>query len=109
ASITGERTVLLRNANYGGTRPRKPARIVYSTGIPTTEAVSLADHGELDYLPDGGNAGSLVSGRGPLDLRYGPDSAAARRGDQRYLHRSVPAWHGVVLNASRPLFRSLRM
>jgi ABC-type transport system substrate-binding protein len=109
ASISGDRTVLLRNPNYPGKRPRRPARIVYSTGTPTSEAVSLADHSELDYLPDNGNAGSLLSGGGLLDRRYGPGSAAARRGDQRYLHRLTPAWDAVVLNASRPLFRSLRM
>jgi serine/threonine-protein kinase len=109
AAISGDRTVLLRNPNYGGTRPERPSRIVYSTGTPTSEAVSLADHGELDYLPDNGNAGALVSGGGLLDKRYGPGSAAARGGDQRYLHRPTPGWDAVVLNASRPLFRSRRM
>jgi ABC-type transport system substrate-binding protein/predicted Ser/Thr protein kinase len=108
-SVSTERTVLLRNPNYRGTRPRKPARIVYSTGTPTIKAVSLADQGELDYLPDNGNAGPLVSGGGPLDQRYGPASTAARRGDERYLHGPTPAWDAVVLNASRPLFRPLRM
>src|SRR5262249_39217563 len=83
-------------------------RIVYSTGTPTTRAVSLADHGELDYLPDGGNAGPLVSGGGPLDKRYGPGSAAARRGGERYLHGPTPGWGGVGLNAAPPLFRALR-
>jgi ABC-type transport system substrate-binding protein len=109
ASIRSERTVLLRNPNYGGTRPRRPVRIVYSTGTPTSEAVSLADHGDLEYLPDNGDAGALVSRAGLLDRRYGPGSAAARNGDERYLHRPVPAWDAVVLNASRPLFRSIRM
>ena len=101
--------MLLRNPNYGGDRPRLPARIVYSTGTPTSEAVSLADHGELDYLPDNGNAGPLVSAGGLLDRRYRTGSAAARRGHQRYLHKLTPAWDAVVLNASRPLFRTLRM
>ena len=109
ASISDGRTVLLRNPNYTGTRPRRPARILYSTRTPTSEAVSLADHGELDYLPDNGNAGPLVSRGGLLDERYGPYSPAARRGDQRYLHRPVAGLDAVVLNASRPLFRSLRM
>ena len=109
ASISSERTVLLRNPNYVGTRPRRPVRIVYSTGTPTSEAVSLADHDELDYLPDNGGAGALVSRGGLLDRRYGPGSAAGRNGDGRYLHRPSPAWDAVVLNASRPLFRSIRM
>jgi serine/threonine-protein kinase len=109
ASISSDRTILLRNPNYGGARPSRAARIVYSTGTPTSEAVSLADHGELDYLPDNGNAGPLVAGGGLLDERYGPGSAAARGGDGRYLHRPTPGWDAVVLNASRPLFRSRRM
>jgi ABC-type transport system substrate-binding protein len=109
SSISPDRTVLLRNPNYSGTRLRRPARIVYSTGTPTSQAVSLADQGELDYLPDNGDAGPLVSSGGLLDQRYGPGSAAARRGDQRYLHNPTPGWNAVVLNASRPLFRSLRM
>jgi ABC-type transport system substrate-binding protein len=109
ASISSDRTVLLRNPSYAGARPRKPARIVYMTGIPTSQAVSLADHGELEYLPDNGNAGPLVAQDGLLDERYGPGSAAARKGDARYLHRPSPAWDAVVLNASRPLFQSIRM
>jgi ABC-type transport system substrate-binding protein/tRNA A-37 threonylcarbamoyl transferase component Bud32 len=109
SSISSDRTVLLRNPNYGGDRPRLPARIVFSTGTPTSEAVSLTDHGELDFLPADGNAGALVSRGGLLDRRYGPGSAAARHGHQRYLHKLTPAWDAVVLNASRPLFRSLRM
>jgi ABC-type transport system substrate-binding protein len=109
ASMSSDRTVLLRNPNYGGTRPRRPVRIVYSTGTPTSDAVSLADHGDLDYLPNNGNAGALVSYGGLLDRRYGPGSAAARSGDARYVHRPTPGTDAVVLNASRPLFRSLRM
>jgi ABC-type transport system substrate-binding protein/predicted Ser/Thr protein kinase len=109
ASMSSDRTVLLRNPNYAGKRPRRPARIVYSTGTPTSEAVSLADHGELDYLPDNGDAGPLLSRDGLLDRRYGPGSLAARQGDQRYLHRQVGGWDGVVFNASRRLFRSRRM
>ena len=108
ASISSERTVLLRNPNYVGTRPRRPVRIVYSTGTPTSEAVSLADHDDSTTSPTT-EARALVSRGGLLDRRYGPGSAAGRNGDGRYLHRPSPAWDAVVLNASRPLFRSIRM
>src|SRR5439155_1400324 len=38
ASTTGDRAVLLRNPNYHGSRPRRPARIVYTKDIPTPTA-----------------------------------------------------------------------
>ena len=109
ASANADRTVLLRNPNYAGTRTRRPARIVYQTGPPTPEAVSLTDHGELDYLPDAPYVASMLEAGGLLDRRYGPASPAARRGDQRYLRVPTAAWNAVVLNASRPLLASVRM
>jgi len=109
ASSTADRTVLLRNPNYAGHRIRRPARIVFESGIPTPQAVSLVDHGELDYLPPDFSGTSLLAVAGPLDQRYGPASAAAHAGDARYVHVPVPGWDGIVLNASRPLFRDVRM
>jgi ABC-type transport system substrate-binding protein/predicted Ser/Thr protein kinase len=110
ASSTDNRTVLLRNPNYGGHRPRRPVRIVFGSGIESPEAVALTDRGELDFLsaiPFFGDP--LVDIGGALDQRYGPGSAAARAGNERYLHRPVAAGDAVVLNASRPLFRDRRM
>jgi ABC-type transport system substrate-binding protein len=109
ASSTTDRTVLLRNPNYPGTRPRRPARIVFLNGLPTPQAVGLVDRGNLDYLPQDGLESSLLSLSGVLDRRYGPGSAGARAGDQRYIHTHSPGWDGLVLNASRPLFRDVRL
>jgi ABC-type transport system substrate-binding protein/tRNA A-37 threonylcarbamoyl transferase component Bud32 len=109
ASVAADQVVLLRNPNYGGHRPRRPERIVFESGTPTQEAVDLADRGELDYLPPDFQGESLLGVGGPLDRRYGPGSAAARRGDLRYLHVPTPALDAIVLNASTPLFRRLRM
>jgi len=109
ASVTGNRVVLLPNPNYGGSRPRRAARIVFESGAPTPQVVALADRGQLDYLPPDFQGESLLNVSGPLDRRYGPGSAAARAGDQRYLYSPIPAWDGVVLNAARPLFRDVRM
>jgi ABC-type transport system substrate-binding protein len=109
ASVAANQVVLLRNPNYGGHRPRRPVRIVFEGGTPTPEAVALANRGELDYLPPDFQGSSLLEIGGPLDRRYGPHSAAARRGDERYLHSPTPAFDAIVLNASRPLFRSVRM
>jgi ABC-type transport system substrate-binding protein len=109
ASSTSDRTVLLRNPNYAGGRPRRPARIVFENGIATPQAVALADRGSIDYLPTDFSNSSLLAVAGALDQRYGPGSLAAGARDQRYLHSPQPGWDGIVLNASRPLFRDARM
>jgi serine/threonine protein kinase/ABC-type oligopeptide transport system substrate-binding subunit len=109
ASVTSERTVLLRNPNYAGHRLRRPARIVFESGTQTPAAVALTDAGKLDYLPPDFDDTSLLSVTGPLDSRLGPGSPAARRGDERYLHEPVAAVDEVVLNAGRPLFRDIRL
>ena len=57
----GNRTVLLRNPNYHGDRPRRSERIVYANDIPTPKAVALVDGGDLDLLPwDFSNTTSLL-------------------------------------------------
>jgi serine/threonine-protein kinase len=109
ASSTAARTVLLRNPNYGGSRPRRPARIVFSSGTESPEAVALTDRGELSFVPAGFYGDSLLGTSGVLDRRYGPGSAAARAGNQRYVHRPVGQTEMIVLNAARPLFHTLRM
>jgi peptide/nickel transport system substrate-binding protein len=109
ASVAADQVVLLRNPNYGGRRPRRPARIVFESGTPTPEAVALAGRGELDYLPPDFQSGSLLDIGGGLDRRYGPGSAAARRGDERLVHVPTPALDAIVLNASTPLLRGVRM
>jgi ABC-type transport system substrate-binding protein/tRNA A-37 threonylcarbamoyl transferase component Bud32 len=109
ASVTADQVVLLRNPNYGGHRLRRPVRIVFQGGTPTPEAIALTNRGALDYLPPNFQGSSLLDIGGALDRRYGPGSPAARRGDQRYLHVPTPAVDAIVLNASRPLFRSVRM
>ena len=107
ASIVGERTVLLRNPNYHGTRPRRWARIVYTTHVPTAQAVALADAAKVDLLPSDFDLYSLLVLGGPLDRAYGPGSAAARRGRQRYFLQVRPYIDEIVFNTGRPLFRDI--
>jgi ABC-type transport system substrate-binding protein len=109
ASSTAARTVLLRNPNYGGNRVRRPTRIVFGSGTESPEAVALTDRGDLSLVPAGFYGDSLLGTSGVLDRRYGPGSAAARAGNERYLHRPVGQTELIVLNAARPLFRTLRM
>jgi hypothetical protein len=111
ASHTPERTVLLRNPNYRGTRPRRIERIVYTVGTPTAKAIALVDGGAADYMD------AYTSNSDPAALattsiaarRYGPASAAARNGDQRYFVTPTPRVDGIVFNTMRPLFNDLRV
>jgi peptide/nickel transport system substrate-binding protein len=109
SSVAGGRAVLVPNPNYGGDRPRRWARIVYTFDVPTPTAVALVDRGRLDYLPEDYDSDSLLWRHGPLDRRYGPDGAAAGRGPHRYVPTSGGFLDYIVLNAGRPLFRDVRM
>jgi ABC-type transport system substrate-binding protein/tRNA A-37 threonylcarbamoyl transferase component Bud32 len=104
------RTVLERNPNYHGTRPRRSARIIFTNDIPTPEAITLANEGKLDLLPqDFDNTTPLLNPYGVVDQRYGAHGAAAGRGKQQYFLYAAPWTDYVVLNAERPLFRNVRL
>src|SRR5207248_7608215 len=98
-----------RNPNYGGARRRQAQRIVFTYGRPTEESLALANQGKIDYLPAGFGSSNLLDLHGPLDQKYGPGSAAARAGDARFIHSPDPGADELVLNAARPLFRSVRL
>jgi ABC-type oligopeptide transport system substrate-binding subunit len=110
ASMEGDRTVLERNPNYHGNRPRRAERIVYTNDIPTPKAVALANRGAIDLLPqDFDNTTSFLQPGGVLDRRYGAASAAARAGRQQYFLYQAPLVDYIVFNTRRPLFRDLRL
>jgi hypothetical protein len=100
---------MLPNPNYGGHRPQHWARIVYTLDVPTPHAVALVDRGKLDYLPAEFGWPSLLWRHDVLDDRYGPGSAAAEHGGQRYFPTTGSFLDYIVLNANRPLFRDVRM
>src|SRR5262249_59152392 len=50
ASSDPGQTVLLRNPNYSGPRPRRIERIVYTEGTPTGKALSLVNGGSADFI-----------------------------------------------------------
>jgi ABC-type transport system substrate-binding protein len=108
ASAEPHRTVLLRNPNYHGSRPRLSARIVFSDNTPSEKAVALVDSGQLDYLPPD-LSGGVLGPFGPVSRRYGAGSAAARAGAQRFFVHLRPALDTIVFNTRRPLFRSARL
>jgi ABC-type transport system substrate-binding protein/tRNA A-37 threonylcarbamoyl transferase component Bud32 len=107
SSVQGDRTVLLRNPNYHGERPRRPERIVLTNDTPTAKAVALADAGAVDLLPwDFDNTSNLLLPGGVLDQRESPAGVAARPNRQRFFRYHAPLVDYIVLNADRPLFRN---
>jgi ABC-type transport system substrate-binding protein len=110
SSAQGDRTVLLRNPNYNGPRPRRPQRIVLTNDVPTAKAVALTNAGAVDLLPwDFDGTSNLLVAGGVLDRREGAASLAARSNRQRFYLYRAPLVDYIVLNADRPLLRSLRL
>ena len=110
SSVQGDRTVLLRNPNYHGNRPRRAVRIVYTNDVPTPTAVSLANAGAIDLLPqDFDNTTTFFDSGGVLEHRSGPGSAAARAGRQQYFLYAAPLLDYIVLNTNRSLLRDVRL
>ena len=110
SSFGEHRTVLERNPNYSGSRPRNAERIVYRNDTPTPRAVALANNGQVDLLPqDFDNTTSLLLPGDLLDQRYGPTGVATRAGGQRYFSYPAPFVDYIVFNTRRPLFRSVRL
>ncbi|MDX6513750.1 MAG: hypothetical protein QOE36_3254 [Gaiellaceae bacterium] len=103
--VPNQKIVLERNPNYHGARPRRLARIVYTIGIAPSNSVSRVENGAADYLA--GRLPEQVDAR--LVARYGPTSAAARSGGQRYFLSPRLAIGFLALNPHRPLFASARM
>jgi YVTN family beta-propeller protein len=111
-SLSREQVVLARNPNYHGSRPRIPKEIVYSFGGGLPAAIRQIEEGQSDYV------NSVSTGSGDesdlellqrLEQRYGPASAAARTGHQRYFVNPALDLEYFVLNTARPLFASARM
>jgi ABC-type transport system substrate-binding protein len=95
-----DRLVLDRNPNYRGPRPRRPARIVYLTGVPAAKAVALADGGQADVVPWDFDL------HGPV----APGGALARRANGgRYNAVAAPGVDLIAFNTRRPLFRDARL
>ena len=95
-----DRLVLDRNPNYRGPRPRRPARIVYLTGVPSAKAVALADGGQADVVPWDFDL------HGPV----APDGALARRAKGgRYNAVAAPGVDMIAFNTRRTRFRDARL
>jgi peptide/nickel transport system substrate-binding protein len=110
-SSSHDRLVLARNPNYGGDRPRIPKQIVYSFNVTLPTAVQEVESGRSDYVNSEwfGDKPSAAPVLQPLEARYGPDSAAARTGHQRYFINPSMDVEYFVFNTARPLFVSARL
>jgi len=101
ASYTpGQGAVLRRNPNYRGSRPHALDEIDYSVGIGTAESVKEVEAGTADFAA---RVNALTQAqRESLNARYGPGSAAARAGDQRYFVHPMLSIETLFMNTSRP-------
>lgn len=104
ASSLGDRSVLERNPNYPGDRPRRSARIVIQANVPEAKAIDLADRGSVDMIA-ASSAGELLSSGGVIDHRSRTSDALARQ----YRLYQGPIVDYFVFNTRRPLFRDLRL
>ena len=112
ASIGDGQTVVEKNPNYTGGRPRRVERIVYTGGVTPADAVARVQRGDADYVNGDilgfDPAGPLAPG-GSIDRSYGPASRAGRAGRPRYVASPAPGIDGIAFNTRRPLFRDARM
>ena len=106
--VPKQRIVLKRNPNYHGSRPRKLREIHYSIGRSPAKNVADVEAGRSDYLVDGFIPPN-VEAEAELAGRYGPASAAARNGRQRYFVNPRLGLAYLALNTSRPLFSDVRL
>jgi tRNA A-37 threonylcarbamoyl transferase component Bud32/DNA-binding beta-propeller fold protein YncE len=104
ASSEGGRSVLVRNPNYPGHRPRRSARIVFQANLPEAKGIDLADRGAVDMIAASG-AGELLAPGGVIDHRSRTSSTLA----QRYHLYQGPIVDYFVFNTRRPLFRDARL
>jgi YVTN family beta-propeller protein len=112
ASSSRDQVVLARNPNYRGHRPRVPKQIVYSSHVRLPGALRQVAAGRSDDANAAvfvTSSASVLARLHALEHQFGPGSAAARTGHQRFF---VNPWSDVeyfALNTTRHLFASARM
>jgi serine/threonine-protein kinase len=99
--IAAQQVVLLRNPNYGGTRPQNLDAIVLSLGNSADEAVNAVERGDADFLIGEFPVAGVLAPDGPLARKYGPT---------RFVRSPTTSTRNILLNYVRgPLRdRSLR-
>jgi YVTN family beta-propeller protein len=108
AQVPNRRLVLKRNPNYHGSRPQRLKEIDYTIGVAPSRSVADVEAGRSDYIAEG-DLPPDPDAEAKLAARYGPASAAARNGKQRYFVNPTLALAFLNLNTSRPLFSDVRL
>ena len=103
--VPGQDVILRRNPNYRGPRPRRPDAIRITLGTGEAGTLRRVEAGEADYAASVTNPTSARR----LEERYGPGSAAAEQGGQRYFVNTSPQTTYLTFNTSRPPFSSTRL
>ena len=98
------RLVLRRNPNYTGERPARMREIVFDLEVRPRRAAELVEEGRADYL-----AAVPLDRVADLERRYGPGSAAAQTGHQRYFSGPTGTLHFLAFNMHRSLFADARL
>jgi predicted Ser/Thr protein kinase len=103
ASNVAGQTVLLRNPNYHGSRPRRPGRIVYTTGTSAQKGVVLINRGGAEYLPYDFDPDSPLLPGGAIARAYGSGK------DRRWYASPGTGLDLVAFNARHGPFKDARL
>jgi ABC-type transport system substrate-binding protein len=103
AGLANESWVILkRNPNYHGPRPHPLAVIAIREGVDASTALDrVQDRGwdGITHMSD-----PLLEPGGALDQQWGPASASASRGGQRYFLAPLAATRFIAFNTSHGIF-----
>jgi YVTN family beta-propeller protein len=105
AYTPGQGAVLTRNPNYSGGRPHYFNRMEIELDVKGTTSDSQIEAGEVDYAVGGVDP----TDRARLETRFGPDSAAARKGGQQFFTSVSTEVDSLLLNTTRGPFRDVRL
>lgn len=105
--LNGEYAILLPNPGYSGPRPQELDAIALREGVDPGLAVQRVReegwHGITNVLDP------LLEPGGTLDRQWGPGSAAAEQGDQRYFTTPLPHLGYIAFNTGSPPFDDRRV
>ena len=100
--FNGEFIILKRNPNYSGPRPHALDAIALREGIDPGQAVVRVQDGGWDGIMN--LYDPLLDPTGALAQQWGPTSAAADGGDQRYFPVPSSGVDALAFNTGRPPF-----
>jgi ABC-type oligopeptide transport system substrate-binding subunit len=97
--------VLKKNPNYHGNRPQNLDRIIYTVGVSLQATLLQIEKGSADYAADG----LPPTAHAQLGPKYGPDSAAAKKGKQQYFINPTLSFRYLGLNTTRATFKDSKV